>query len=250
MSGLADRLMSYPRKLLSQGPPLVGTAVKTDWRSHFCSKLSGHGLEMGALQRPMPLHEGMTVDYVDKLTLPQLRRHYPEHDDVDLLEPTIVDDAETLATVADAAYDFVIAAHVLEHLKNPLLALESWCRVLRPEGLIYLVVPDRRQTFDRLRVCTTLEHLILDYEHPSPERDYEHYLDYSTWVHGKRGRDALDDAGQLHGRDYSIHFHVFEPDHVGRLLEWFAGNIRRISVVEGPCQVAGSDEFHYLVRSL
>lgn len=196
----------------------------------------------------MVQHAGMRVDYADKLTVAQLREHYPEHNDLDLITPTIVDDAEMLESVGDGVYDFVVAAHVIEHMKNPIRALATWCRVVRNGGLLYLVVPDKRQTFDRFRVRTTLEHMILDYVSPSADRDYEHYLDYSTWVHGHRGMAALEDARQLHARDYSIHFHVFIPGDIMRLLDWFAVNVRRIQVVEGPRQSTGSEEFHVLVR--
>jgi ubiquinone/menaquinone biosynthesis C-methylase UbiE len=41
----------------------------------------------------------------------------------------------------DAAFDRVIAAHVLEHLYRPHEVLREWCRVLRPGGVMSLVLP-------------------------------------------------------------------------------------------------------------
>jgi SAM-dependent methyltransferase len=191
----------------------------------------------------------MRVEYVDKLTVPELRRHYPELNDLDLIAPDILDDAGTLASIPDATYDFVIAAHIIEHLTDPIGALRHWCRVLRPQGLIYLVVPDKRFTFDRLRACTPLEHMLLDYLQPSADRDYEHYLDYAVWVHEKREMAAIEEARRLHDLRYSIHMHVFTPADATALLAWFAHNVRQIDVVEGPRQNPESDEFHLLVRA-
>lgn len=41
----------------------------------------------------------------------------------------------------DASFDRLIAAHVLEHIYEPHLALREWSRVVKPKGLITLVLP-------------------------------------------------------------------------------------------------------------
>ena len=40
--------------------------------------------------------------------------------------------------IADQTYDLVISTSVLEHLKNPDLALSEWFRVLKPNGELYI----------------------------------------------------------------------------------------------------------------
>jgi phosphatidylethanolamine/phosphatidyl-N-methylethanolamine N-methyltransferase len=40
-----------------------------------------------------------------------------------------------------ASFDRLIATHVLEHLPNPVQVLEEWNRVVRPGGLISIVLP-------------------------------------------------------------------------------------------------------------
>jgi len=224
------------------------TLDSRDWRVYFSSKLHGKGLEIGPLHRPMVRHGGMDLDYIDRCTVAELRAHYPELKDLPLVEPTILGDAESLAGVGDGLYDFVIAAHVLEHMKNPLGALKNWLRVLHPGGLIYLLVPDKRVTFDIKRVRTTLAHIILDYERPSAERDFEHYLDYAIHVHNKDEDDAVAEGDRLLATDYSIHFHVFLPTDVLRLIRYFSRRIAPVDIVEGPVMAPGSDEFHFLLR--
>lgn len=220
-----------------------------DWRVHFSSKLSGEGLEIGPLHRPMVTHSGMNMKYVDRCTVAELREHYPELNDLPLVEPHILDDAESLKNVSNESFDFLISAHVIEHMKNPLSALEQWARVIRPGGLIYMIVPDKRVTFDKKRVRTSTAHIVLDYKRPSAERDYEHYLDYAVHVHDKIDPDlAVDEADRLLKTDYSIHYHVFIPEDIVSLLTWFSNNIRPIEIVEGPSRSEGSDEFHFLIR--
>lgn len=42
---------------------------------------------------------------------------------------------------ADGAFDRLIATHVLEHMPNPVAVLQEWNRVVRPGGLISIVLP-------------------------------------------------------------------------------------------------------------
>jgi SAM-dependent methyltransferase len=51
-------------------------------------------------------------------------------------------DAQKMATVADNTYDFVFSSHCLEHLHDPLEALQNWMRVLKPGGYIIFAIPE------------------------------------------------------------------------------------------------------------
>ncbi|MEO6029718.1 MAG: methyltransferase domain-containing protein [Candidatus Binatia bacterium] len=245
----------WPRpETTAASPASTTTAVEPvvvaarDWREHFVTMLSGNGLEIGPLHMPLPKPPNAQVVYVDRLPLAQLLEHYPELPPADLIDPNIIDDAETLRTIPDDTYDFVSAAHVIEHMRNPIAALENWCRVLKPGGLLYVIVPDKRTTFDATRPPTSLEHMMRDYYTPSRERDREHFLEYAVEVDKKTAQQALAGAEHLEGRDYSIHFHVFLPSDVLKLLAWFSDNIRPLDVLEGPVMAPGSIEFHLMLR--
>src|SRR5256885_1929786 len=71
----------------------------------------------------------------------------------------------------DNSLDYVITSHVLEHVANPVAALAEWYRVLRPGGLIYLVVPDRRFTWDHPRPLTPVAHLLEDFTRATTPAD-------------------------------------------------------------------------------
>jgi SAM-dependent methyltransferase len=42
-------------------------------------------------------------------------------------------------------YDFCFASHVLEHIANPLKALQGWIRIVKPGGHIILVLPEKNE---------------------------------------------------------------------------------------------------------
>ncbi|HUR21915.1 MAG TPA: glycosyltransferase [Vicinamibacterales bacterium] len=179
--------------------------------------LEGQGIEVGALHSPVPVDVSVSVRYVDRMTVAQLRRQYPELDALPLIEPDILDNGEHLTAIADASQDFVIASHFLEHCQDPIGTIEAMLRVVRPGGILYVAVPDKRFTFDRNRPVTTLDHLLRDY-HEGPEWSrVAHFEEWATMAEdvNVRGRTAQ----ELMDFDYSIHFHVWTQAEV---LELFA----------------------------
>ena len=52
-------------------------------------------------------------------------------------------DATILAGVKDESYQTVYCSHVLEHVRDPIAALRSWWRVLKPGGKLVVCVPHR-----------------------------------------------------------------------------------------------------------
>lgn len=51
-------------------------------------------------------------------------------------------DAQVMAGVPDAAFDFVHSSHCLEHLVDPREGLRNWLRILKPGGHLVMLVPD------------------------------------------------------------------------------------------------------------
>ena len=95
----------YPTYLLS------GDACRfiIPFASHFCK---GRGLDVGAGKWPFP---GATpIDIInggDAMNLPE------------------------------GAFDFIVSSHALEHLTNPIAALEHWQTRLRSGGVLFLNLP-------------------------------------------------------------------------------------------------------------
>lgn len=77
----------------------------------------------------------------------------------------------------------MIANHFLEHCENPIKAFLNMLRVLRPGGILFLAVPDKRHTFDRDRPVTPLAHLVRDYEEGPGWSRKGHFEEWVRLVH-------------------------------------------------------------------
>jgi predicted SAM-dependent methyltransferase len=183
-------------------------------REHLARWLTGHGIEIGALHRPLKVPASAHVRYVDRLPETELRKHYPELDGQPLAPVSILGSAEDLSSIQDDSVDFVIANHLLEHLEYPIRGLAEFHRVLRAGGLVYMALPDQRQTFDRYRALTPVEHLLLEHRSSNAERNRRaHYMDWVLHVNGTPpGPQAEAETNRLVEMGYSIHFHVWTPD--------------------------------------
>ncbi|MGP0036346.1 MAG: class I SAM-dependent methyltransferase [Solirubrobacteraceae bacterium] len=195
MSGITDE-----NQLREPVPsPAITYEARDELARHF---IRGSGLEIGAAYGPLQVLPGTSVTYVDRMTVDELRDHYPELAEL-IIPVDVVDDGERLTTVPDESQDFIIANHFLEHCEDPIGAIESHLRKLKPGGILFYAVPDKRYTFDFRRPVTPLEHMISDHHHgPERSRD-EHYEEWARLVDGHNSASDLDAA------NYSIHMHVW-----------------------------------------
>lgn len=187
--------------------------------------LKGEGIEVGALHAPLQVPEGVKVHYVDRMSLSDLRKQYPELGGVALVEADIVDNGETLSSIADNSWDFAIANHMIEHCQNPIGALENFLRVVKPGGLVYMGVPDKRYTFDIDRPLTSLDHLIRDYKEGPEWSRLAHYEEYVRLVDKFPEEQVAQRMQHLLDIDYSIHFHVWTAETFPELLAYCQENL-------------------------
>uniref|UniRef100_A0AC34FNB1 Methyltransferase type 11 domain-containing protein n=1 Tax=Panagrolaimus sp. ES5 TaxID=591445 RepID=A0AC34FNB1_9BILA len=64
-------------------------------------------------------------------------------------------------------YDFVISSHAIEHFYDPIKTIEEWFRVIKPNGYIFMIIPHKERTFDRLKNRTTLNELLFRHSNNS-----------------------------------------------------------------------------------
>jgi SAM-dependent methyltransferase len=197
-------------------PPRVGdtrpateTAARGPRDELADAYLAGEGIEIGPLHSPLRVPPSASVRYVDRLPVTLLRRHYPELNELPLVEIDVGDDGERLATIEAASQDFVIANHLLEHTEDPISTIGNWLRVLRPGGVIYMAVPDKRHTFDIDREPTRIEHMVRDYEEGPAGSRRQHFEEWARHVEGVSGKQVSERADILEQIGYSIHTHVF-----------------------------------------
>src|SRR3954452_3479682 len=198
-------------------PPLYFDG-RRELAAHY---LFGEGLEIGALHLPLAVPDDVTVRYVDRLAVAQLRHDYPELAECTLVEADVIDDGEVLSTVADGSQDFIIANHFLEHCEDPIAAIQNHLRKLRAGGILFYAVPDKRYTFDWPRPVNPLEHIIADHEGGPQRSRSDHYEEWARFVEirsEETTEQMLARARQLEREAYSIHMHVWTQAEFLRLI--------------------------------
>ena len=175
--------------------------------------LNGDGIELGALDFPLRMPRGASVRYVDYLDEEGLRQAYDTtlREGRPLVIPDVVDDGTRLSAFRDASLDFVVANHMLEHIDDPIAALEHHLRVLRPGGVVFLTLPDARFTFDAPRQRTTVEHLLRDNQDGPQTSRREHYEECAQLIEGHHGGILARRVQEMEDEDLRPHFHVWEP---------------------------------------
>ena len=83
----------------------------------------------------------------------------------------IISDAVDISIIKNEEYDFVFSSHVLEHIANPLKAIKEWLRIVKKDGYIIIIVPEKSCCFDHTREYTKFETLLSQYEKNVGEDD-------------------------------------------------------------------------------
>jgi SAM-dependent methyltransferase len=131
-------------------------------------------LEVGPSHNPVaPKAAGWHSFVLDHASQEGLREKYQDHDVAhERIEP--VDFVWTGGPIHDAvphslhgSFDACIASHVLEHLPDPIGFFVALDRLLTPDGVVSLAVPDKRFCFDYFRPLTLAPAWIEAFEHKS-----------------------------------------------------------------------------------
>jgi SAM-dependent methyltransferase len=155
------------------------------------------GIELGAgAHNPFGLHSCLNVDPdtdPDSQSKAEQRNLCGRVADVHLAE-----DGATLPSFGDSTLGYIVSSHVVEHIPNLFGAFERWRHVLKPNGLIYAIIPHPDASpADRGRPLTTFEHALEDWW--SDATVATHACDPG---HGPRG-----------------HYHVFSPGSLIDLID-------------------------------
>lgn len=199
----------FPPLVRADPPVVVASPISPSW----LAGLVGRGIEIGAHGHPIA---GIKPFYVDR---------FFEFAGSKCPADVIADGG--LLPFRRRSLDYVASSHLLEHLADPVTALVEWHQLVKPGGLIYLVVPDRRFTFDRARDRTPVAHLIEDFERGTTACDGAHIDEYFDRVdlltinpqltaddvpRYREEQRALHHSVQRAGQPINIHFHVFEKE--------------------------------------
>jgi hypothetical protein len=227
---------------------------------------AGTILEVGPAHNPiLPKRDGFhtrNVDYLDRDGLVEKYREFKQYspddiEDVDYVIPA----GSAMSQVIRDRFDLVLASHVLEHSISLIDFLDDCTKLLAPGGVLSLVIPDHRYTFDRFRERSSIGRVI----DASITRPSVHtagtltefslfrvtHRGRTSWPAGHTGKyrfvhdlaAATENAQRARGETYiDVHNWVFSPNHLRLLLHDLA-SLGLISVREAAFQDTIGHEF-------
>jgi predicted SAM-dependent methyltransferase len=144
---------------------------------------NGLGLEIGPSFNPIASKkEGFNVDILDHATARELRAKYVGHGvNVENIEEVdFVWHGEPLSELIghERCYDWIIASHVIEHCPDLISFLSECERLLKDDGVLSLIIPDKRYCFDYVHAVTSTGELLDAFDQkrklPSPGKVFDH----------------------------------------------------------------------------
>jgi predicted SAM-dependent methyltransferase len=126
-------------------------------------------------------------------------------------------EASNLFGMQNEYYDFILSCHSLEHSANVFKTLKEWLRVLKHEGCLVIILPDKKYTFDHKRPFTTIEHLIEDELMCVDENDQTHFSEIRS-LHDlsrdveQRNSDEFEKWLNNNHENRGCHHHIFSDE--------------------------------------
>jgi SAM-dependent methyltransferase len=178
--------------------------------------LRGHGVEVGAGPRPFPLPATATCHYGDIRDAKGLKFYFHGEESPESTQL----DAQSFKGIPDLTFDFVISAHVIEHLEDPIGAIRNAIRVLKRGGIFIVVVPDRRFTFDQGRPPTPLAHVIADSRDGGEGTRHDAYVEHLRHHRPHLPADEVEpEARRMIAQRKDLHFHVWTGGEFREVLD-------------------------------
>jgi len=179
-----DPAVGANRKSSVVAPSHAAPTNRVDKALEFISKDS-LGIEIGPSHNPIaPKRNGYNVHIIDYLDAGRLREKF-RHDDVDVNNIEDVDfvwNGQPLPELVGGIgkYDWIVGSHVLEHIPDPVSFFAQCETILRPGGIVSLIVPDKRVCFDHFRPLSStgdlLDAYVMKQTRPSPGSVFEHVV--------------------------------------------------------------------------
>lgn len=138
----------------------------------------------------------------------------------------IINDAVNINSVEDNTYEFVFSSHSLEHIANPLKAIKEWLRVVKSNGVIIIIVPEKSCCFDHNRDISLFSVMLSQYEKNVGEDDL------STLSEILKNHDLSMDppAGDFYNftkrsldnfNNRCLHHYVYSPELIAEICTYF-----------------------------
>jgi len=135
-------------------------------------------------------------------------------------------DATELSQIKNSAYDFILSSNNIEHIANPMKAMEQWILKLKPNGILTIIAPRKEVNFDHKRETVNFTHLTEDYNNAIDEHDLSH-LDEILKLHDLSMDPPAGTFKQFKKRSLKnyenrcLHHHVFDLKVLEEMCRYF-----------------------------
>lgn len=166
----------------------------------------GQGIEIGPCHNPVaPKRDGYNVHIIDRMSREGLLERYKDHP----IKHEVIEEVDFIWQGQSYAeltgkrdhYDWIIASHVIEHTPDLVGFLKECDSILKDDGVVSLIVPDKRYCFDHFRPISGLSKIVDAHlrgcTHHSPGAVAEYFLnvasksDQIAWGSGTAGEYKL-----------------------------------------------------------
>jgi len=189
-----------------------------------------HCLEVGPYSRPTFSANECHLKVLDFYNTQELRNHALKIgvNPADVISVDYVCKDENYCEVVKDKFDVVIAAHVAEHVVAFIKYFKSLRLLLNDGGYLFIVLLDKRYSFDKFRSDTNLSQLVFEYLHPYLPWRSLHSLETSLYYDMEYINKKNDVKSRLNISNLSkaatewhpgVHSHVFQfEDAVPRIF--------------------------------
>jgi SAM-dependent methyltransferase len=134
-----------------------------------------YGIEIGGPSNVFKNNVYKSLTSIDNLTLNTNLNIDTNNDKNKESENTfgkmIINDVTNITNISDETYDAVITSNTLGYIANPLKGLKEMLRILKKDGYIVIVVPEKSKSINNRRSISTFSHLLKQYQSNVGEDD-------------------------------------------------------------------------------
>lgn len=195
-------------RMLSKLKGIFGKTTREEKVFHLLDQ-KGLGLEIGPSHNPIATKKkGYNVHILDHASAEDLKIKYQGHgiNLSNIEEVDFVWHGETFQELIGktGCYDWIIASHVIEHVPNFISYLQQCEAMLKQDGVLSLVIPDKRYCFDYFSSSSTTGNVLDAYAENRVRPSHGQIFDHIANASKRNGSIAWSSDG-LGGADELVH---------------------------------------------
>jgi len=185
----------------------------------------GNCIEIGALSSPGWFPFAKKIIYADIQSSEEAKKSleklgYFGYHKNEFVDVSILFDPQKppLSKIPSNSVDCIYSSHSLEHSPNPISALIDYIRVIKKDGIVYSIIPNKEYTYDKNRKSTNIDYLINKYQNNLWSYEINEYRDVfmNTDNHDVYNNKSEKDIMNAY-KENTGHHHIYVYDEMNTL---------------------------------